>query len=303
MTQVAFVDHSYHRKTRATAFLPEILRARGHDVEIFWDEAWNGGEPVAWERVSGHDIVIMFQSHCPTNERTFASRHPNVVFVPMFDQLGLAHDRASKLSKFWMPFQQSKVLSFSTAVHVLATGAGIVSRLTHYYPEIPSTSRHVGNRGLHGFFWLRRELELSWDLVRTLIGSTSFDSFHLHVVGDPGFPAPQLPSREELEEHHITVSGWLEQRRDFDEVVSRANVYFAPRLEEGIGQAFLEAMGRGQCVVGPEQPYDERVHRSRCQRPAVRTSIPGSSRLFGGRPTWRRRSTWDDCRTRAVGRE
>ena len=33
---------------------------------------------------------------------------------------------------------------------------------------------------------------------------------------------------------------------------SRANVYFAPRLEEGIGQTFLEAIRWGRCVVAAD---------------------------------------------------
>jgi hypothetical protein len=52
-------------------FLPEILEARGHSVDFFWDEAWIGGAPVPWERVSSYDIVIMFQSYCPHEGRPY----------------------------------------------------------------------------------------------------------------------------------------------------------------------------------------------------------------------------------------
>lgn len=253
MARIAYVDHSYHRKTRSTIFLPEMLMSRGHRVDIFWDEAWIGGESTLWERVAEHDVVIMFQSYCPTDGRDFRSLHSNVVYIPMFDQFGFSQNPASNLSTFWEPFQGSKVLSFSTPVHTLATGFGIASHLVHYYPEVPPAHRRA-TEGLHGFFWLRRERELGWDVVRALIGPTRFDGFHLHLVGDPGFPPVQLPPPEDVEAHRITTSTWFDHSSNFDEVASRANVYFAPRLEEGIGQTFLEAMGRGQCVVAADGP-------------------------------------------------
>jgi hypothetical protein len=253
MAHIAYVDHSYHRKTRSTLFLPKMLTTRGHHVEVFWDEAWLGGEPVPWETVADHDVVIMFQSYCPSGGRVFSSLHSNVVYIPMFDQFGFPQNPARNLSAFWEPFQGSKVLSFSTSVHTLATGFGIVSYLAHYFPEAPAAPRHT-SEGLHGFFWLRRDQELGCEVVRALIGSTRFESFHVHVVGDPGFPAVNLPLPEDLKAHHVTTSTWFDRHSDFDDVVCRANVYFASRLAEGIGQTFLEAMGRGQCVVAADCP-------------------------------------------------
>ncbi len=94
---------------------------------------------------------------------------------------------------------------------------------------------------------------MPWKTIRQLIGGVRFDSFHIHLATDPGTPAPQLPSDEDIERHHITTSTWFEHKADLHAVMERANVYFAPRVEEGIGQSFLEAMGRGQCVVAPNQ--------------------------------------------------
>jgi hypothetical protein len=251
MTRIAYVDHSYHERTRSTMFLPELLVAHGHDVDIFWDEAWIGGEPVPWSEVAAHDVVIMFQSMCQTDGRNFRTLHPNVVYVPMFDQFG-SPQNVEDLSPFWERFQGSKILSFSTAVHALAKAFGIVSHHARYFP--PTLPASPSSDGLHGFFWLRRQTELGWRVVRTLIGSTRFDSFHLHAVGDPGFPAVTLPADQDMTAHNITVSTWFERWADFDAVASRANVYFAPRLAEGIGQTVLEAMARGQCVIAADSP-------------------------------------------------
>jgi glycosyltransferase involved in cell wall biosynthesis len=251
--RIAYVDHSYHQKTESTLFLPELLTRHGHRVDIFWDEKWIGGEPVRWETVADHDVVIMFQSYCLEEGRTFRSLHPNVVYIPMFDQFDFFRNPPRNLSDFWEPFQRSKILSFSTPVHTLATSFGIISHLARYVPEIPLTPLRTPE-GLHGFFWVRRGEELGWSVIRGLVGTTRFDSFHVHVAGDPGFPPVHPPPPEDLEALHITTSTWFDRRSDFDEIVCRANVYFAPRIAEGIGQTFLEAMARGQCVVAADFP-------------------------------------------------
>ncbi len=252
MVRIAYLDHSFHRTTRSTEFLPEILKRHGHAVDYFWDDAWQGGAPVAWQDVASYDVVIMFQSFCPPEGRYFRQAHPNVIYIPMLDQFGLWQGPLFNLSAFWEPFQGSKVLNFSNAVHGMATGFGLASHCVRYYQPM-KTMPTPPKDGLHGFFWVRREQQLPWKAIRKLIGDTRFDSFHLHLATDPGTPPAQPPSADDIARHRITTSTWFENKADLNAVMERANVYFAPRVEEGIGQSFLEAMGRGQCVVAPNQ--------------------------------------------------
>ncbi|RST54313.1 glycosyltransferase [Variovorax sp. MHTC-1] len=252
MARIAYLDHSFHRTTKSTAFLPEILSRHGHSVDFFWDDAWQGGTPVAWADVRSHDVVIMFQSFCLSDRQHFRESHPNVVYIPMLDQFGIWQGPIFNLSAFWEPFQGSKVLNFSSAVHSMTTGFGIVSHFARYYQPVTKLLPPPP-QGLHGFFWLRRELQLPWRVIRKLIENTKFDSFHIHLATDPGTVAPELPSADDIARHNITTSTWFENKADLNALMERANVYFAPRLEEGIGQSFLEAMCRGQCVVAPNQ--------------------------------------------------
>jgi hypothetical protein len=252
VARIAYIDHSFHRTTRSTEFLPELLQRHGHVVEHFWDDAWRGRPPVAWSEVAAHDVVIMFQSFCRPDSPYFRLSHPNVIYIPMLDQFGLWQGPIYNLSAFWEPFQGSKVLNFSNALQSMTTAFGIASHFARYYQPVagpPAPARD----GLHGFFWLRRELQLPWKTIRQLIQGVRFDSFHIHLATDPGTDAPQLPSAEDVARHHITTSTWFEHKADLHALMERANVYFAPRAEEGIGQSFLEAMGRGQCVVAPNQ--------------------------------------------------
>ena len=252
MACIAFLDHSFHRTTRSTSFLPEILRRHGHSVDLFWDDAWRGGAPVEWKNIRKHDVVIMFQSFCTPEHRYFRQSHPNVIYVPMLDQFAFWQGPLFNQTAFWEPFQGSKILNFSRASHCMATAFGLVSYCTRYYQPV-SDKAIPARKGLHGFFWLRREQEVPWRLVRQLIDRSSFDSLHVHLAVDPGTVPPDLPPTDDLIKHNISTSTWFEDKADLIAVMDRANVIFAPRLEEGIGQSFLEAMARAQCVVAPDR--------------------------------------------------
>lgn len=250
--RIAFVDHSFHSKTLSTDFLPEVLRRYGCVVDYFWDGTWNNEPSVQWQEVQEYDVVIMFQAFCQIENQYYRRIHPNVVFIPMLDQFGIWQGPLFNLTSYWEVFQGSKVLCFSNALHCMLTGFGIKSLFARYYPKV-QVDNVISDSGLHGFFWLRREEQISWSTIRKLIGDTKFDSFHIHLANDPGTPEPMLPTQEDIDRHNITFSTWFENKSDFNKVVNRANVFFAARMEEGIGQSFLEAMARGQCVVAPDE--------------------------------------------------
>jgi hypothetical protein len=248
--RVAYVDHSFHEKTRSTTFLSDVLRRHGLVVDHFWDNSWQGGAPVDWEEVRSHDVVMMFQAFCPIPASHYRTLHPNVIYIPMLDQFGLWNGPIYNLTEFWEPFQGSKVLNFSIGLHSMTVASGLVSHLVRYYQE-PKAQPASFEDGLHGFFWIRREREISWPTIRTLISRKQLTSLHLHLAVDPGTPPPRLPTKAEMKEYNVTTSTWFEDKADLNRLLDKANVFFAPRAEEGIGQSFLEAFARGQCVVAP----------------------------------------------------
>ena len=250
--KIAYVDHSFHRETDSNSFLVDLLKRHGHSVSVFWDEKWNGGKSVQFDAVRNYDVVIMFQTQCPARASSYSHIHKNVVYIPMLDQFSLysaiAHDHHRELCKF----RGCKVVSFSNGVHCAMMAFGIKSLLAKYYPH-PSVMNSNFRSGLRAFFWVRCENQISWPMVRKLLGNTVFENVHIHIAPDPHTPAPTLPTDEEIAKYNITTSTWFENKDDFLRVLQKANVFFAPRLTEGIGQSFLEAMARGQCVVAPNR--------------------------------------------------
>ena len=54
-----------------------------------------------------------------------------------------------------------------------------------------------------------------------------------------------LPTPEEEARFHVRKTKWHASREDARADLMRHSVYFAPRLREGIGMSFLEAMAMG----------------------------------------------------------
>ncbi len=248
---IAYVDHSFHKKTRSSRFLFHVLEKR-HTVTPYWDESWNGGSPVKLKSLLHHDAIVCFQI-LPASLHSLGKKHPNITFVPMLDSYGITARQGNDVLPLFQKLYNIKILNFSKILHYFCQGAGLCSRYVQYWQEPVSSCPAPLSSGLHGFFWCRRPSQINWLTIRKLIGKNHFDSLHLHMVPDPGEPAPVLPGPEEQARHHITISdGWFASKHEYETVLNKANVFFAPRLEEGIGQAMLEAFCRGQCVVAPD---------------------------------------------------
>jgi glycosyltransferase involved in cell wall biosynthesis len=256
--RIAYCDHSFHQKTISTKFLPDLLTSRGHEVDLFWDFSWEGGDPVHFSQLSSYDAVVIFQALPHGLPSCIASHHPNVTFIPMLDQFGIAKGPLFDLANYWRPFHGSKVVSFSHAVHAIATSNGVASICMHYMPTSiggPSIAKqNHSNSGLSAFFWARRPSEVSVSMVSKLLAGVKKELImHVHLSTDPG---EQEVDKSEVEFafrecRSLTTSRWFESKNEILEIIKNCDIYIAPRLEEGIGQSFLEALAAGLCVVAP----------------------------------------------------
>lgn len=245
--KLVIVDHSFHQKSTANAFLIDLLEMH-FQVKVFWDEAWNGGSRISLEKISRqgrYDTIVFFQQMDYPEEELKIIANKNLILIPMFDH------SFRKPFEFWEKFKHAKIVNFSKRFHKKLKRFGLISRYFQYFPSPhdfppPGLNRHQ----LSGFFWQRTD-QITWNHIKELIKKSDFKKIHIHTAVDPpGFPVI-LPLESEKKKYNITTSQWFSEKQHYLNTLSHANVYFAPRLYEGIGLSFLEAMAIGKCVVAP----------------------------------------------------
>jgi hypothetical protein len=251
--KIAFIDHSYHKKTRSSEFFAKLLFPEA-DIERWWDDSWLGGESNYLDEVEGrqYDLVIVWQMEFVARDLARRARlNPSlhVLFVPMWDGCqGLGKD-------YWQELHNVRIISFSRTLHERLIGYGLTSCYAQYFPD-PTRLAAVDDYSCRrGFFWRRVDAVL-WPQIQALIGDIQFASFHIHVSPDPGMvrAAESVPQPDEALAFNIKTSGWFDSADAYRAVLAEANVLFASRLSEGIGMSIIEAMAMGICVVANNMP-------------------------------------------------
>lgn len=247
MKSLLFIDHSYHKKTRATQFLQELLAHR-FNIDLLWDDSWNGAPPPDAELINARkpDAVLFFQLLPPVTTLRRISC-PNLTWVCM-------RDGPNYRSRRLRPLRGSplKILNFSRETHDYFSARGQASLHVQYWPAPTRCAVRPQRQRPRLFFWPRLG-DISWATLKILLGTFRPESIVLRYAGDPG-QTLQIPGSEDIREYNITLlHGWLErdaylaQLRDCD-------IFMAPRPLEGIGQALLEALDHGQAVIAPDAP-------------------------------------------------
>jgi len=166
------------------------------------------------------DVVLFFQSLPPYE---VYKRCKKTVLVPMYDAV-----RTLSLTK-WRLYRPSKILCFCRAMHEKLSKLGFDTKYVKYFPQpLPQACEATE---LSAFFWQRGE-QINSELVKKLL------------------PNVKLTLRE-LKDNK---NNWKLNQEDYIKQLKGSNIFIAPRLYEGIGMAFLEAMARGMAVVAPDVP-------------------------------------------------
>ena len=241
--KIAFIGHSYHKKTQSSAFFIDHLKEH-YDVDVSFDESWcrDGAQFPDLSFIDNRYLCVIFFQVVPKPEILGRITHGNIIFVPMYDQCGRWG------YSDWLRFADLKIICFSKTLHRKLILAGLQSLYIQYFPKPRDFS--PGSRQL-AFFW-QRITKLNINVIKTLFEGQAA-AIHIHKAVDPGHVFVK-PERDDEKNFKITYSDWFETRDEMWEEVKKRGLYIAPREYEGIGMSFLEAMAMGKAVIGVNNP-------------------------------------------------
>lgn len=239
--KIAYIGHSHHRLTESTQFLIRFLLSKSQ-LQIFWEEpkVFGISQKTINELTKGEfDSIIFFQVF-PNIFQLHLIKHFNITLIPMFDSC------VHQATWYWKIYSCCKIISFSNTLTKKMNHGNILN--VKYFPEVKIKNNNL-KKNLYAFFWQRTNF-VSWESVKNSIDMGAFDKIYLHAVADPG-QKPTLPSQEDQTNYNISISQWFKNKSEYEKILDKCDVYFAPRKYEGIGMSFLEAMAKGKCVIAP----------------------------------------------------
>ncbi len=248
MKKVAFIDHSFHKKTVAFEFLKEILREK-YTVDEYWDASWEEGKAITPSDVNDKDYdCIFFGQIFPTKDFIEGLKCKNVIWMPMYDsEVNSGLLRVLKLLKY-----DIKILSFSLLQHKKYLSFGLDSTYTQFFTKPENKLTNLKNKKTIVFYWPRSE-KISWNLVKKLLGNNFDGQVIIQNVPDPKNTFV-MPDTNDIKRYNIKfIDKWLTKDQSIKERI-KADIFIAPRLYEGIGMTFLEAMSGGCAVISPDLP-------------------------------------------------
>jgi len=239
-----FIGHEYHLRTKSTRFLIDLF-ARDYDVdEATYDMEIDRFDIKTGEAKEQYDILVLFQMLVLPTVIKKRFKYKKAAYFPMYDMSLYTNDA------FWIEYKDFNIINFSSTLHKRLAGLGLSSYFIQYYPS-PMDANIMGSTE-NAFFWQRIDT-LAINKIAPLLSQLDIKNIHLHIASDPGHGEPK-PSNDQKETFNFTTSTWFETKEEMLEVINNSAYYVAPRVYEGIGMSFLEAMAMGRCVIAVNHP-------------------------------------------------
>ncbi len=235
MKRLFIICHKDHLVSGSYAFFQELLQDEFAIEIIVYDFRLHFIETL----VKAHPDAVYFLFQTEFLAPWFLTRGIKTVVFPMFDGC------ANAPPGYFRVLDNAYVFNFSKKLHARCTKSGIVSYPLTYYPPVKTKPVSWKAKQDRLFYWLRRPLEKMPEHRIVEFFSPYVGGFHIHDRPD-GYNF--LSSTSRSPDQFTATSDWFEQRQELDQIVANSRFYLAPRLSEGIGMAFLEAMSMG-CVV------------------------------------------------------
>lgn len=242
MKKMLYIGHNYHLKTKSVRFFLDILEKEYEITFISFDPYTKKYEGLEEAKKEVYDVLLTLQIMPEMDFLLSNFRFKQGVTVPMYDAV------VTQSYDPWPEYREFKVICFSKTIYEELICRGYKAYYIQYFPK-PHEVTDWGKEN-SVFFWQRLE-QINVNVVAKLLENMEVDHIHIHKSLDPNqkFVEPDASLNKK-----ITCSEWFEDPAEMHQIMQGSALYIAPRLYEGIGMSFLEAMAMGRCVVAPNYP-------------------------------------------------
>lgn len=246
--KILFVDHVFHKKTKSSNFFLDLVRANFEQVDIEFVDTDSPSAISALQERRVHDLVILWQLDYLAP--LFLAAGYRTVVVPMYD------GSANMPYEHWIGMRGASFVNFSRTLHERVIASGCRSLPVKYYLPPVKKEQLPHFEDLRGILWMRRPQDgLTPHFIENMLGG-QLRSLHVHNAPDDGEPRVLSSPGLGVGAFPLSESRWSRDTNAYLDALKACNVFFAPRMSEGIGMAMLEAFSRGLLVVA----NDDAVH-------------------------------------------
>lgn len=242
MKKLLYVGHPYHNKTKSSQFILDIFKTHYEITEIDFDpynESFQKFNPLKGQFF---DVLILWQVMPSLTDLEKFIKTGKKVFFPMYDNTNNLNET------IWNEYRDCIIINFSKTLHEKCLEYGLASFYIQYFPKPEDIENWGDEKSV--FFW-QRVPDINPDTINNIIGIENVSNLYLHIVPDPNKYIK--PIKDEWNTK-VKFSSWFESKDELKQYIQKSAMYFAPRLFEGIGMSFLDAMAVGRCVIAPNNP-------------------------------------------------
>ena len=236
--KLAYVDHSYHFKTRSGDFLRDVFKSK-FSIKDFWiEKKLNFSEDFFL-----YDNFFFFQI-LPPIKVLEKIKNRNIMWAPMFDS---PHHPIGFSPLLWkiINYYNIKVLSFSKNL-TLSMSRSKVKFINLKYYKKSKIKINKPKKKINIFFWYRNDIEVDdWiNLFNPKIVNkiTIFDIKSQNKIKI----TDKIKSNFQIK---YIRKNFL-KNNTFIKIINKNDVFIAPRKKEGIGMAQVEALSQGKYLLG-----------------------------------------------------
>jgi glycosyltransferase involved in cell wall biosynthesis len=181
----------------------------------------------------------------------------HLVWMPMWDQA------KNYPQEWWNALPRTlRVIAFSNAAAQRAEAAGLSTLRMRYFKNPQDFPAAQWKQGRVALYWNRTGV-FSAGLLARLCRDLHLQEMIFLPRPDPQvFPEANYQLPKQIGRTKVrTYTEFFSSRQEYFNLLRQANIYLAPRVFEGVGMTFLEAMASGCAVLAYDAPtMNEYIH-------------------------------------------